>query len=135
MPILGQGVLPSGSIGNELQAVTRRAFIPKVIVQLYKATPILSSLLAQAESITGGVSPVTAPLQGTQMVTAVTTDYSGTFAGPAVQPGLQNAEFNLKAYLVPIPFYVIEGLVQIDASVIPILEARMNDAGNAITDK
>jgi hypothetical protein len=135
MPILGQGVLPSGAIGNELQAVTRRAFIPKVIVQLYKATPILSSLLAMAESITGGVSPITAPLQGAQMVTAVTSDYSGSFTGPVVQPGLQNAEFNLKAYLVPIPFYVMEGLVQIDASVIPILEARMNDAGNAITDK
>lgn len=135
MPILGTGILPSGSIGNELQAVTHRAYIPKVIVQLYKSTPILSSLLAQAESITGGVSPITAPLQGAQMVNAVTSDYSGTFTAPVVQAGLQNAEFNLKAYLVPIPFYVMEGLVQIDAHIIPILEARMNDAGNAITDK
>jgi len=135
MPIFGTGVLPaSGAIATELQAVTRRAFIPKVIVQLYKATPLLSALLANAEPVTGGVSPVTAPLQGAQMVTTSTTDYSGSFSTPTVQAGLQNAEFNLKAMVTPIPFYVMEGLVQIDASVIPIIEARMNDAGNSMAD-
>jgi hypothetical protein len=131
---LGTGILPSGAVGNELVAVTRRAFIPKVIVQLYKATPTLSALLAAAEPITGGVSPITVPLQGTAMVTTSTTDYSGSFTAPQVQTGLQNAEFNLKAMVTPIPFYVMEGLAQIDAAVIPLIEARMNDAGNSITD-
>jgi hypothetical protein len=134
MPILGTGTLPSGAVGNELVAVTRRAFIPKVIVQLYKATPLLSALLANAEPVTGGVSPVTIPLQGTQMVNTQTTDYSGGFTAPQVQTGLQNAEFNLKAMVTPIPFYVLEGLVQLDAAVIPLLEARMNDAGNSMAD-
>lgn len=135
MALLGQGILPSGAIGTELSNVTRRAFIPKVIVQTYKATPTLSALLAQAEPVSGGVSPVTAPVQGTGMVTTSTTDYSGSFTAPIVQNAISNAEFNLKAYVTPIPFYVMEGLAQIDASVIPLIEARMNDAGNSITDK
>lgn len=132
MPILGQGILPSGAAGNELVAVTRRAFIPQVVVQIYQATPLLSALLANAEPIEGGVSPITAPVQGTSMVTTSATDYAGSFTAPQVQTGLQNAEFNLKAIVTPIPFYVMEGLVQIDASVIPLVEARMNDAGNSI---
>lgn len=135
MALLGAGILPSGAVGNELASVTRRAFIPKVIVQTYKATPTLSALLANAEPVSGGVSPVTAPVQGTGMVTTSTTDYSGSFTAPTVQTALQNAEFNLKGYVTPIPFYVMEGLAQIDAGVIPIIEARMNDAGNSITDK
>jgi len=134
MPILGQGTLPSGAAGNELVAMTRRAFVPKVIVQINRATPTLSALLANAEPIMGGVSPVTVPVQGTAMVTTSATDYAGSFAAPQVQPGLSNAEFNLKAIVTPIPFYVMEGLVQVDASVIPIVEARMNDAGNSIAD-
>src|SRR5262245_40631447 len=113
MPILGQGILPSGPAGNELVAVTRRAFIPQVVVQIYQATPLLSALLANAEPIEGGVSPITAPVQGTAMVTTSATDYAGSFTAPQVQTGLQNAEFNLKAIVTPIPFYVMEGLVQI----------------------
>jgi hypothetical protein len=134
MPILGQGILPSGPAGAELVAVTRRAFIPKVVVQIYQATPLLSALLANAEPIEGGVSPITCPVQGTAMVSTSATDYAGSFTAPTVQTGLQNAEFNLKAIVTPIPFYVMEGLVQIDAAVIPLLEARMNDAGNSITN-
>ena len=114
--------------------MTRRAFVPKAIVQLYKATPTLSAFLANAEPIMGGVSPVTVPVQGTAMVTTSATDYAGSFAAPQVQTGLLNAEFNLKAVVTPIPFYVMEGLAQVDASVIPIIEARMNDAGNSIAD-
>jgi hypothetical protein len=133
--LLGSGILPAGAAGgNELAAVTRRAFIPKVIVQLYKATPTLSALLAAAEPVTGGVSPVTIPVQSSAMVNTSTTDYSGSFTAPTVQPGIQNAEFNLKAMVTPIPFYVMEGLAQMDAAVIPLIEARMNDAGNSMTD-
>lgn len=134
MPILGQGILPSGATGNELVAVTRRAFVPKLVVQLYKATPTLSALLAAADPVSGGVGPVTQPVQGSGMVTTQNTDYSGSFAAPTIQAGIQNAEFNMKAYVTPIPFYVMEGLVQMDAGVIPLLEARMNDAGNSIAD-
>jgi hypothetical protein len=121
-------------MGNELVAVTRRAFIPKVIVQLYRATPMLSALLSNAEPITGGVSPITVPVQGAAMVTTSTTGYDGSFTAPTIQNGLQNAEFNLCAMVTPIPFYVMEGLSQQDAAIVPIMEARMNDAGNSMTD-
>lgn len=134
MAITGQGILPSGAIGNELIAVTRRAFIPKLIVQIYNATPTLSAFMAQAEPISGGVSPITVPVQGSAMVTTQATDYSGSFNQPTVVNGIQNAEFNLRAIVTPIPFYVMEGLAQVDAAVIPLIEARMNDAGNSITD-
>ena len=65
MPIGGGFLPPSGSVLTELSAVTRRAFIPKVIVQLYQSTPTLSAFLAAAEPISGGVSPITVPLQNT----------------------------------------------------------------------
>jgi len=132
MPVLGTGVLPSGPAGNELLAVTRRAFIPKLVVQTYQATPTMSALLAAADPISGGVSPVTQPVQGASMVTTQNTDYSGSFDAPQIQAGIQNAEFNLKAYVTPIPFYAMEGLGQEGAAVIPLMEARMNDAGNSI---
>ena len=134
MPQLGTGILPTGAIGNELVAVTRRAFIPKVIVQLYRATPMLSATLSTAEPISGGVSPITVPVQGAAMVTTSVTGYDGGFTAPTIQNGLQNAEFNLCAMVTPIPFYVMEGLSQQDAAIVPIIEARMNDAGNSMTD-
>jgi hypothetical protein len=134
MAILGQGILPAGAAGNELLAVTRRAFIPKLVVQTYKATPTLSALLAAADPIQGGVSPITQPVQGAAMVTTQKTDYAGAFNAPQVQAGIQNAEFNLRAYVTPIPFYAMEGLGQEGAAVIPLMEARMNDAGNSIVE-
>lgn len=133
MPTLGSGILPAASpYGNELVATTRRGFIPKLIVQLYQATALLSAMLAHAEPITGGVSPITVPLQTGAMTTTSTTGYDGSFTAPTVQAGIQNAEYNLCAMVTPIPYYVMEGLAQEAAAVIPLIEARMNDAGNSI---
>lgn len=134
MALLGTGIVPSGAVGNELVAVTRRAFIPRNIVQLYKATPTLSAALSNAQTASGGVSSITVPVQGSQMVTAQATDYSGSFNQPAALTGIQDAEFNLKAVVVPIPFLGMEGIVQLNAAVIPLIEARMNDAGNQMRD-
>lgn len=130
--LLGSGIVPTGAIGNELNAVTRRAFIPKAIVQIYAATPVLAAGLANAQTASGGVSSITVPVQGSPFVTAQPTDYSGSFTQPAVQQGISEADFNLKAVVVPIPFLGMEGIVQMNAAVIPLLEARMNDAGNQI---
>jgi hypothetical protein len=134
MSLIGTGIVPSGAIGTELTAVTRRAFIPKCIVQIYKATPVLSAALANAQTASGGVSSVTVPVQGTAFVTAQATDYSGAFNQPQVAQGISEASFNLKAIVVPIPFLGMEGLVQLNAAVVPLIEARMNDAGNQIAD-
>ena len=62
------------------------------------------------------------------------SDYTGTFNQPVVTNGAQNAEFNLKLIVTPIPFLGMEGAVQINAAVVPIVEARMNDAGNSATE-
>ena len=131
MPI-GGGILPaSGSTQfTELTYVTRRAFIPKLVVQLYNSTPLMAALIANSQSASGGVSSVTVPVQGSQFV----NDYSGSFAQPSVQQGAYNAEFNLKLMIAPVPFLGMEGAVQQDAAVIPLIEARMNDATNVMMD-
>jgi len=135
MPI-GGGILPaSGSQQySELTYVTRRAFIPKLVVQLYNSTPLLAALIANSQSASGGVSSVTVPVQGSQFVNAQWSDYSGSFQQPAVQQGAYNAEFNLKLMIAPVPFLGMEGAVQQDYAVIPLIEARMNDATNVMMD-
>ena len=135
MPI-GGGILPaSGSTQyNELTYVTRRAFIPKLVVQLYNSTPLMAALIANSQQASGGVSSVTVPVQGSQFVNAQWSDYSGSFAQPAVQQGAFNAEFNLKLMIAPVPFLGMEGAVQQDHAIIPLIEARMNDATNVMMD-
>lgn len=134
MALTGQGIIPSGAVGTELLAVTRRAYIPKLIVQMYKQTPTLSAMMASAELVSGGISSVTFPVQGTALVNTQATDYSGSFTAPQVQNGILEAAYNLKAVVTPIPFYMMEGLSQVDAAVVPLIEARMNDAGNSMAD-
>lgn len=128
MPQLGVGIVPSGAVGNELVTLTRRAFIPRLVVQVYRSTPMLSLLLRNAQKAKGGVSQVTIPVQGGSYVGFSWSDYSGAFPQPAVQTAAQNAEFNLKLGVVPIPFLGMESLVQSSEVVIPILKARMADA-------
>jgi hypothetical protein len=131
MPVPG-GLLPqAGPQFNELSAITRRAFIPQLIIQIYNATPLMASFLANAQSAGGGVSSVTVPVQGSPLVVASAGDYSGTFSPPPSLQAVQDAEFNLQLVLTPIPFLGTEGLVQVDHAVIPLIQARMNDATNA----
>ena len=135
MPI-GGGIVPAtGSQQfNELTYVTRRAFIPKLVVQIYNSTPLMAALIANSQSASGGVSSVTVPVQGAQFVNAQWSDYSGSFAQPSVQQGAYNAEFDLKLMISPVPFLGMEGAVQNDAAIIPLIEARMNDATNVMMD-
>ena len=133
---IGGGIVPAtgSSQFNELTYVTRRAFIPKMVVQLYNSTPLMAALLANSQQATGGVSSVTVPVQGAQFVNAQWSDYSGSFAQPAVQQGAYNAEFDLKLMIAPVPFLGMEGAVQQDHAIIPLIEARMNDATNVMMD-
>ena len=135
MPQFGTGIIPaSGPIAAELTAVVRRAYMPRVYVQIWKSAPLIAALLSSAQVASGGLSPITAPVQGTPMVSGQWTDYSGSFQQPGVIPGIQNAEFNLKAFVTPIPFLGFEGLVQIDYAVVPLIDARFNDATNVSID-
>ena len=106
-----------------------------VAVQIYKSAPLTCALLSTALVASGGLSAITAPVQGNPMTTVTNTDYSGRFSNPGVIPGIQNAEFNLSAYIGTIPFLGMEGLVQMDYSIVPLIEARMNDMTNNTIDK
>jgi len=133
---IGGGIVPATGTSqfNELTYVTRRAFIPKLVVQIYNSTPLMAALIANSQTATGGVSSVTVPVQGAQFVNAQWSDSSGSFAQPAVQQGAYNAEFDLKLMITPVPFLGMEGAVQQDAAIIPLIEARMNDATNVMMD-
>lgn len=134
MALPGVGITPSGAAGAELTAITRRAFIPTLTVQIYNASPFLASLISNAQVASGGISPVTVPVQGAKMTTHQWGDYSASFGTPAQQNGIQDAEFAMKLSMVPIPFLGMEAAVQVDYAVIPRIEAVMNDAGNAASD-
>ena len=86
---IGGGILPAtgSSQFNELTYVTRRAFIPKRVVQLYNSTPLLAALISNSQQASGGVSSITVPVQGAQFVNAQWSDYSGSIAQPSVQQG------------------------------------------------
>jgi hypothetical protein len=128
--VFGTGIVPSGNLGTELSYVTRRAFVPLMVVQLYNSSPTLASLLANSQTAYGGVSQVTVPVQGAQYVNGQWSDYSGSFNQPATLQGSYVAEYNLKLYIVPIPFLGMEAAVQLDHAIIPLVEARLNDATN-----
>jgi hypothetical protein len=105
-----------------------------MVVQIYNSTPLMAALIANSQTATGGVSSVTVPVQGAQFVNAQWSDYSGSFSQPSVQQGSYNAEFNLKLMIAPVPFLGMEGAVQQDHAIIPLIEARMNDATNVMMD-
>src|SRR6266576_2009875 len=102
MPLPGQGVVPTGSLYLELTSVTRRAFVPVLFVQIYFATPTLFYMLGGAEKAAGGISP-------------------------SIIPAIQNAQFPLVYWVVPVPLYFGERILQATDTVISTLKARMND--------
>ena len=128
MPQLNLGMVPGGAVGNELVAATRRAVVPALFVQIYKATPTLNLLFGTAQKAKGGMSQITVPVQGSSFVNFAWTDYSGGFPQPSIQPGMQNAEFNLCVGVVPISFMGMEALIQSSEAIVPLMRARMADA-------
>jgi hypothetical protein len=129
MALPGTGVVPAATspLNAELASLTRRAFIPRIVVQIYYATPMLFVLLGAAQRAAGGLAQVTAPVQGTSMVQGAYVGYGGAFNQPQVIPGVQNAQFNLSYYAVPVPLVLGEAVLQSTEAVIPIIDARMND--------
>ena len=128
MPIPGTGIVPqAGGIFNELTSLTRRAFIPRVTVQIYFSTPTLMLLIGNAQKSAGGLSQITGPVQGQSMVQGAWTSYAGNFNKPTVIPGVQNFQFNTTYFVVPVPLVLGEALLQSTEAVVPILDVRMND--------
>jgi len=134
MALLGTGIVPNGAAATELTAITRRAFLPTLTVQIYNSSPWLAALMANAQVASGGISPITVPVQGSRMTTFAWGGYDASFGIPAQQNGIFDLEYNLKLGMVPVPFLGMEAAVQVDYAVVPRIEAVMNDAGNVMTD-
>lgn len=130
-PVTG-GITPSGAIGAQLAAITRRAVIPTVFVQIYQSHPVLSLLLQNAQKARGGVSQVTFPAQGASFVNFSWGSFAGDFPMPQDQAAIQDAAFNLKLGMVPIGFFGMEAIIQSSEVIIPKLRAVMSDAAVVI---
>ncbi len=128
MPIPGIGVAPSGSLYAELNSVVRRAFVRRLFVQIYFASPSLFYLWGNSQRAAGGLNQVTIPMQGQSMVQGAFTGYGGGFQSPVVTPGVQNGQWNLAYWVVPIPLPFGETVIQATEREISLLKARMNDA-------
>jgi len=127
MPLPGQGAVPTGALYTELTAATRRAFVPRLFVQIYYATPTLFYLLGAAQKSAGGLSQITIPIQGQSMVQGQFTGYGGGFNSPVITPGVQNAQFATCYWVVPVPLPFGETVIQATDREISLLKARMND--------
>ena len=128
MPIAGIGAVPpQGPLYSELTSVVRRAFVRKLFVQIYFASPTLFYLWGNAQRAAGGVNQITIPMQGQSMVHGQFTGYGGGFNAPVVTPGIQNGQFALAYWVVPVPLPFGETVLQSTEAVIPLVKARMND--------
>ena len=128
MPLPGLGVAPQpGGIYNELTAITRRAFVNKLFVQLYFGSPTLFYMLGGSQRSAGGQNQITIPMQGQSMVQGQFTGYGGGFNAPVITPGIQNGQWNTAFWVVPVPLPFGETIIQSTETVIPLLKARMND--------
>src|SRR5260370_21633967 len=95
MPLPGIGVAPAaGSLYNELAAATRRAFVPRLFVQIYFGSPTLFYMTGNAQRAAGGLNQVTIPLQGNSMVQGQFTGYGGGVNSPVIPPRVQNCPRN-----------------------------------------
>jgi hypothetical protein len=128
LPLPGIGVAPAaGSLFTELTAATRRAFVPRLFVQIYFASPTLFYMLGNAQRAAGGLNQVTIPMQGQSMVQGQFTGYGGGFNSPQIIPAIQNGQFNLAYWVVPVPLPFGETIIQATDREISLLKARMND--------
>lgn len=128
MPLPGIGVAPAaGSLYTELSAVTRRAFVPRLFVQIYFGSPTLFYMTGNAQRAAGGLNQVTVPMQGNSMVQGQFTGYGGGFNSPVITPGVQNGQFNLAYWVVPVPLPFGETVIQATDREISLLKTRMND--------
>ena len=128
MPLPGIGVAPAaGSLYQELASTTRRCFVPRLFVQIYFGSPTLFYMTGNAQRAAGGLNQVTIPLQGQSMVQGQFTGYGGGFNSPVITPGIQNGQWNLAYWVVPVPLPFGETVLQATDREISILKARMND--------
>jgi len=101
--------------------------VPRLFVQIYFGAPCLFYMLGNAQRAAGGLNQVTIPAQGNSMVQGQFTNYGGGFNSPVITPGIQNLQFNLAYWVVPVPLPFGETILQATEREISLLKARMND--------
>ena len=84
-------------------------------------------MTGNAQRAAGGLNQVTIPLQGNSMVQGQWTGYGGGFNSPVITPGIQNGQWNLAYWVVPVPLPFGETIIQATDREISLLKARMND--------
>jgi hypothetical protein len=84
-------------------------------------------LTGNAQRAAGGLNQVTIPLQGNSMVQGQFTGYGGGFNSPVITPGIQNGQWDLAYWVVPVPLPFGETVIQATDREISLLKARMND--------
>lgn len=126
------GILPGGMLGAQLTAITRRAVVPSLFVQIYQSHPLLSLLLQNAQRARGGAAQITIPTQGASFTEFSWGSFAGDFPMPEDQAAIQDASFNLKLGMVPIGFFGMEAIVQSSEVIIPKLRAVMSDSATII---
>jgi hypothetical protein len=89
-------------------------------------------MMGNAQRAAGGLNQVTIPMQGQSMVAGQWTGYGGGFNSPVITPGIQNGQWNLAYWVVPVPLPFGETIIQATDREISLLKARMNDV-RAIT--
>lgn len=122
------GIVPGGALGQQYAAITRRAVIPSVYVNIYQSHPLLSMFLGNAQAARGGVSGITIPVQGASFTNFSWGSFAGDFPMPEDQAAIQNAQFNLKLGMVPMGFFGMEAIIQSSEVIIPKLRAVTSDA-------
>lgn len=131
---LGQGILPSGAIGNQLTYITRRAVLPKAVVQIYNSSPTICALLQNSKKEAGGVDSVQANVQSASLVQPQWSGFTGQFTAPTAVSGITPAAWAMCMALCPIPVFINEFNIQDKQAIQSILNLRFGDAGNAIRD-
>ena len=84
-------------------------------------------MTGNAQRAAGGLNQVTIPLQGQSMVQGQWTGYGGAFNSPVITPGVQNGQWNLAYWVVPVPLPFGETIIQATDREISLLKTRMND--------
>jgi len=84
-------------------------------------------MTGNAQRAAGGLNQVTIPLQGNSMVQGQWTGYGGGFNSPVITPGVQNGQWNLAYWVVPVPLPFGETVIQATDRELSLLKTRMND--------
>src|SRR3954470_6974399 len=84
-------------------------------------------MTGNAQRAAGGLNQITVPMQGQSMVQGHFTGYGGGFNSPVITPGVQNGQFNLAYWVVPVPLPFGETIIQATDREISLLKTRMND--------